>query len=267
MYARWDGASWQKMRISIPARSIEFYTSIALDQNDHPSISFYEVDNSEGDRLARLRTVTWNGQFWAVTTVDSTRGTGKFNSIAVDSKGHPHIAYANVNYENASLRYAYWNGDFWKTEFVEGEGIPGTHRWSVSMILDKDDNPHVTYTDVPDLLVKYATKKNGHWKIEAVDSLGREGYPDRYGIALDNDGTPYISYYDARAGLLKVAHRQGVQWVTEVVDSGFAGFQSSLQIDHGVIWVTYGDASAGGLKFARRTPENGRAAARNSGRP
>ena len=37
----------------------------------------------------------WNGKFWALTTVDSTLGTGKFNSIAVDSKGHPHIAYAD----------------------------------------------------------------------------------------------------------------------------------------------------------------------------
>ena len=255
MYAHWDGASWQKQKIALPARLIEFYTSIALDQNDHPSISFYEIDDAEGERVARLQSVMWNGKFWGLMTVDSTRGTGKFNSIAVDSKGHPHIAYATVNYENASLRYAYWDGESWKIEIVEGEGVAGTSCWSVSLVLDKEDNPHITYTDVPHLLVKYATKKDGHWKIEAVDSLAREGYPDRNGIALDDQENPYISYFDAGAGLLKVAHRTGQKWTAEVVDGGFAGLQSSLRIDHGAIWVTYADQASGGLKFARRPLE------------
>ena len=129
--------------------------------------------------------------------------------------------------------------------------------WSVSMVLDKDDNPHITYTDVSHLLVKYATKKGGHWKIEVVDSMGKEGYPDRNGIGLDDQGNPYISYYDAWAGLLKVApSRQGQKWAARIVDRGSVGFQSSLQIDHGTIlgnlcgpsqwWVE------GGLPVGRR---------------
>ena len=252
MYARWDGASWQKQRISIATREVGFYTSIALDQNDHPSISFYETISADGSLVGRLRSITWNGEFWALTTVDSDRGSGKFNSIAVDSKGHPHITYGNVNYENASLRYGYWNGESWKTEIVEGAGKPGSSCWSVSMVLDKGDNPHVTYTDVPHLLVKHATKKNGQWIIEAVDSLVKVGYPDRNGIVLDDQGNPYISYYDAGAGLLKVAHRQGQKWAAEVVDRGFAGLQSSLQIDHDAIWVTFADETGGRLKFAHR---------------
>jgi hypothetical protein len=252
MYAHWDGVSWQKQAIPIPARDISYYTSIALDQKDNPSISFYEVVSADGSLLLRLRSVTWNGKFWELITADSTKGSGKFNSIAVDSKGHPNIAYGNVQYENASMRYAHWNGASWETEILEGDGKPGSACWSVSMLLDKDDNPHVTYTDIPHLLVKYATKKDGHWKIESVDSLAREGYPDRNGIALDDQGNPYISYYDAGTGLLKVAHRQGQKWVAEVVDRGFAGFQSSLRIDHGAISVTYATVGGGGLKFARK---------------
>jgi hypothetical protein len=254
MYARWDGASWQKQKIPIPSKLVEFYTSIALDQSDHPSISFYEIDDAAGDRVARLRSLMWSGKFWALTTVDSTLGTGKFNSIAVDSSGHRHIAYATVNYDNASLRYAYWNGESWKTQILVGEGGPAPC-YSVSMVLDKNDNPHVTYTDLSHLLVKYATKRGGQWKIQTVDSLAKWGYPDRNGIAVDDQGNPYMSYYDAGAGLLKVAHRQGQNWVVEVVDRGFAGLQSSLQIDHGTIWVTYADEANGGLKFARRPLE------------
>ena len=45
---------------------------------------------------------------------------------------------------------------------------------------------------------------------------------------------------------MKVAHRQGQKWVSEVVDRG--GSQSSLQIDHGLIWVTFGDDAGEGLE-------------------
>jgi hypothetical protein len=253
MYAHWDGSLWQKQKISIAAREIAFYTSIALDKNDNPSISFYETIAGDNSLVVRLRTATWNGKFWAVTTVDSTKGSGKFNSIAVDSGGHAHVAYGNVNYENASLRYAYWNGESWKTQILEGAGIPGSSCWSVSMILDKTDTPHITYTDIPHGLVKYATKKDGSWRLEVVDSLAGHGYPDRNAIVLDDQGNPYISYYDAGVGVLKVAHRQGQKWVTEVVDRG--GLQSSLQIDHGVIWVTFGDEIGSRLNCARRPLE------------
>jgi hypothetical protein len=252
MYAHWNGVSWQKQAIPIAAKDISFYTSIALDQDDHPSISFYEVETGEGDRLLRLRSVRWNGDFWALTTVDETKGSGKFNSIAVDSKGRPHIAYGNVQYENASMRYAHWNGASWEDEILEGEGKPGSSSWSVAMVLGKDDNPHITYTDIPHLLVKYATKKDGKWKIEAVGSLAREGYPDRNGIALDDRGNVYISYFDAGTGSLKVAHRQDQKWVAEIVDHGSLGFQSSLRIDHGVIWVTYSNVIGNVLKVAHR---------------
>jgi hypothetical protein len=153
------------------------------------------------------------------------------------------------------LRYAYWNGESWKIEILEGAGESGSSCWSVSILLDKDDNPHITYTDIPHLLVKYITKKDGRWKSEVVDSIAREGYPDRNGIALDDQGSPYLSYYDAGAGLLKVAHREGQKWAAEVVDRGFAGLQNSLRIDHGAIWVTYADETQGSLKVSRRPLE------------
>ena len=190
MYAFWDGASWKKQKkFHLTARETRllYFDCFRSNTTIPPSASMKPLAVITCC-LVRLRNVTWNGKFWALTTVDSTRGSGKFNSIAMDSKGHPHIAYANVNYENASLRYAHWDGESWKVEILEGEGIPGSSCWSVSLFLDKADNPHITYTDVLHLLVKYATKKEGHWKFEAVDSVARQGYPDRNAIALDEPG-------------------------------------------------------------------------------
>lgn len=250
-YAYWDGSSWQKQTIQIKARDISFYTSITLDADDRPSISFYEYWGTGEDYLLHLRNVTWNGKFWEVRTVDSTPGSGKFNSITTDSTGNRRIAYANVKSENAGLRYARWNGQSWDVEVLEGSGSEYSI-FSVAIALDKNDNPHITYADVRNRLIKYATRRDGKWKIQVADSVAQVAYPDRNGIAVDDDGHPYISYYDAGLGVLKLAHLNGQKWVTEVVDENLAGFTSSLQITNGTVWLTYADENSAGLKFAYR---------------
>ena len=254
-YAHWTGTSWEKQTLQIHAKEISFYTSIAIDHNDNPSITYYEYFGPDGEQELHLRNVSWSGVGWELRTVDPTAGSGKFNSIVADRAGNLHVAYGNVKYEDASLRYASWNGHSWDVEILEGAGHPGTERWSSTLFIDKSDRPHIAYTDPMNRVVKYATKINGGWTIEVVDKLNKEGYPDRNGMALDAAGNPYISYYDAGAGLLKLAHRVGTQWVTEVVDRNFSGYTNSLQIYRGTIWITYADQSQKDLKFARRTIE------------
>lgn len=261
-HAYWDGVSWQKQTIPVRSKELSWYTSISLDSGDNPAISFYEVHNVMGQQVARLRVVMWTGQVWALMTADPTYGSGKFNSIVFDSTGKLNVAYGNVIYENSSLRYARWDGASWNNEILEGAGVAGTYRQAVAMILDKSDVPHIAFSDVNHGIVKYAAKVAGKWQIEAVDSIGKVGYPDRNGIALDAQGVPYVSYYDAKSGVLKLAHRQDNKWFSETVDSEFAGFTSSLQICDDTIWLTYSPGNTFGLKFAHRRLESDAAAAR-----
>jgi len=252
-YAYWDGSAWQKQSVQVPSKETTFYTSIALSPGDNPSISYYENISGSAEQMLRLRIVARNSNYWELVTVDQQRGSGKFNSLAIDSAGRPHVAYGNVQYENASLRYAYWDGTQWNKQILEGAGVPGTYRQAVMLFLDKHDIPHIAYLDTLTLIVKYATQVHGKWELHSIDSIGSAAYPDRNGIALDEQGTPYISYYDAKIGVLKVAYPQQQKWMTEVVDSGFAGFTSSLQIYDGTIWVTYSGGPAAPLRFARRS--------------
>ena len=243
-YTYWDGSSWKAQTLRIPAtRVISYNTSIALDSDDHPNISFYE----EG---LRLRIVQWNGKFWETRTVDADQGSGKFNSIGI-SAGRLEIAYGNVEYKNASLRFARWNGQSWDVEYVEGEGMPGTSMWSVALTLDQGDVPHIAYTDVRNRLIKYAVKRGGKWDLQVVDTIAKVGYPDRNGIALDPQGNVYISYYDAGKGLLKLAYKKDQRWVSEVVDWNYSGFTSCLRIVDGSIWLTYSDETGEELRYAR----------------
>jgi hypothetical protein len=254
-YVRWNGSSWDKQTLQISAKEIAFYTSIALDLRENPIISFYEYWGTGYDYLLNLRVATWTGQFWEVKTVDSTPGSGKFNAIAADSAGMPHVAYANVVTENSGLRYASWNGKAWDIEVLEGAASPGAPTlpvFSVTLLLDKQDVPHISYTDVRSRLVKYATRRGGRWQLEVVDTIAREAYPDRNGIALDDQGRPYISYFDGGSGQLKIAARINGKWVAEIVDQNSAGLNSSLQIGFGGLWVTYADASGRSVIFSHR---------------
>jgi hypothetical protein len=252
-HAAWDGSSWKITPINIqPGTVVGYYTGIGLDAKDNPFFSFYDyADRNEAFRL-RLRAVSLVTDHWEARTVDAQGGSGKFNSLAVDSAGRPQIAYANVKYESSGLRYASWNGETWKKEILEGDGTP-TPVYSVAMVLDSHDIPHITYSLVQNGAVKYATKIGGRWVTQVVDSIKGVAYPDRNGIALDSKGNPHISYYDSKAGVLKVAHAERGRWLVETLDENSTGFTSSVAIFDDTIWVAYSDETNAALKVAHRS--------------
>jgi hypothetical protein len=249
-YAYWDGTQWKKQAIQVNADVIGYYTSITLDTNDNPTLSFYEYEGPGNTFGLLMRTATWNGKYWEIRTVDGQRGSGKFNSLANNSGRAPHLAYANVQAETMSLRYSHWNGGRWETQILEG--LPGTPLSvdSVAIAVDPNDNPHIAYTDWTYRVVKYATRQDGKWSFQVVDSLTDQAFPDRNGITVDDQGNPFITYYDAGLGVLKLAFRQGGKWVTEIVDQNYAGETSSVQVSQGTIWIAYSDGAEKGLRVA-----------------
>jgi hypothetical protein len=253
-YIHWKGGTqWVKEVLSPPTDAVVgYYTSVALDAHDNPTFSYYDYEGPNGiGFVLRLRSVFWNGKYWELHMVDRQPGSGKFNSMAVDSTGKPHIAYANVKSEYMGLRYASWNGNDWTSETLEGAKEP-VGIWSVALAMDEKDTPHIAYTDVSHRLVKYATRKNGQWQLEVVGGIRVPGLPDRNGIALDDQGNPYISYYDAGEGVLRVATRRNGSWYAEALTNDFSGFTSSVQIRDGMLWVAFADDAGRALKVARR---------------
>jgi len=254
-HAYWDGTEWKRETVPVNSTKLGYWTSIALDSHDFPTLSYYELDGPAGtDYRVRMRTVTWNGKYWELNTVDGSNQSGKFNSLAMDAQDHTHLAYANVNATTAGIRYAFWDGKKWNLDVVEGLQNTEFHivGYSCYLVLDQDGNPHITYTDMHKPAVKYAVRKDGRWNTEQVDLLGNAGYPDRNSLALDSQGIPYVGYHDAGRGLLKVAHKEGDKWMAEIVDSNSTGYTSSMQIDHGVLWISYADESSGALRVARK---------------
>jgi hypothetical protein len=96
--------SWQ-IKVVDTSGHVGRYTSIALDSNGYPHISYAD------ETSYNLKYVHWIGSSWdgldslaGPDAVDTTGHVGRYTSIALDSNGYPHISYADETSYN--LKYA-----------------------------------------------------------------------------------------------------------------------------------------------------------------
>ncbi len=260
-------------------------TSLALDANGYPHISFFDV-NPEALKYAvwngsswNIQTVTtssspstytslaldangdahisyyasyglsyaaWNGSSWDIQDVDGGGDVGRYCSLALDANGDPHISYYDAT--NHDLKYAAWNRSRWTVETVDSEGWVGKY---TSISLDANDYPRVSYHDWTNQDLKYAARGMHTWTIQTVDRIGAVG--ESTSLALAGTGYPRISYY-ARPPLydLKYAAWNGTRWNIQTVDSqGMVGDLTSLALDaSGYPHISYRDYTNGALKYA-----------------
>ncbi|MBU7004218.1 MAG: PKD domain-containing protein, partial [Theionarchaea archaeon] len=267
-------------------RSVGQSTSIALDSNNLPHISYFDTHNHD------LRYARFDGAQWNIETVDSEGDVGEYTSIAIDSQDHPHICYRDTT--NNYAKYARWDGTQWVIQVISWEeGAQGSY---ISLALDSKDLPHVIFHIHNGPLAYthfngshwYRTKINpklacGSWASIAIDSKDdphivyrhRTAYeffyvswngthfittiPDAGGnvgyyssIALDAKDYPHISYFDYPNADLKYAWWSGTRWNVETVDEvGNTGQYTSLELDEsGNPHIVYQDATNQDLKYA-----------------
>ena len=68
---------------------------------------------------------------------------------------------------NGDLRYAAKNGGSWSTEIVDSTAFVGE---CISLALDGQGNPRISYYDDTSGDLKYAAKSSGTWTVETVDA-------------------------------------------------------------------------------------------------
>ena len=110
------------------------YTSIDLDSNEHPHISYTDLDNG------CLKYARWNGSSWEVENVYCTGIPLSISgaSIQIDSNDYPHIAFGDTSDANGGM-VARWNGSTWT--FVN---IKYSMEVSTYMAIDANDDLHIT---------------------------------------------------------------------------------------------------------------------------
>jgi hypothetical protein len=134
------------------------------------------------------------------------------------------------------------------TQIVDSSGNVGSYN---SLVLDSNNNPHISYHDTTNRALKYAKWSGSSWVIQTVDSTGNVGYQSS--LALDSHGNPHISYPDFASYDLKYAKWSGSSWVIQTVDSaGSVGSLSSLALDsNNNPHISYVDATNFALKYAK----------------
>ncbi|MHC4646992.1 MAG: M4 family metallopeptidase [Planctomycetota bacterium] len=218
-------------------------TSLALDSNDSPHISYCDYDPNGSLKYTYCDPC----EGWNIETVDDSNNLGEWTSIALESNNKPHISYHD--WMTDELKYAYYDDPHkdWNIETVDY----GVGEYT-SIALDSNDNPHISYCDGPNDVLMYAHYDPCEgWSTETVD-FGAGRYTS---IALDSNGNPHISYYDEPNDVLKYAYYDG-GWNIETV--GFDGAYPSLALDsNDNPHISYYDSMADELKYAYYDPCEG----------
>lgn len=215
------------------------YTSLALDAQGNPSISYDEESNPSRQKFAKHTAAGWS-----LEIADTLANSGGSSSLRLDALGNPRIAYGSFG--DQKLRYASKSG-VWTREVVDNNGL------SPSLALTATGDPRISYHGLSGL--QYASKSGGPWSTETVDASLVDGFTS---LALDTAGTPYISYYLGYYGGsdLRFATKTMSGWTIEAVDQdGDVGGSSSIALDaRGTPHIAYSDWTNGDLKYATRTP-------------
>ncbi len=158
MYSYYDGATWHFETVDGNGFGAGAQSSIALDGNGYPHISYADTTNSD------LRYAYYDGENWHISVIDSTRRPID-TRIAVDGLGRPRILYSS-----GGVYYAYFDGANWQIELVDENG---GGEWT-PMVLDSQDEPHVAYGQMTGL--SYASRGSAGWTIETAAGGGTPLY-------------------------------------------------------------------------------------------
>jgi len=162
-YTCQTGSTWQSEIVD--SGHVGWSTSLAMDAADHPHISYYNYS------AGSVKYAYYDGTAWHTETVEGYGGRfGEFNDLALDAAGHPHIAYTGAGTNWQVLKYAYYDGSTWHKETVDGLGDADVGSY-VSLALDADGHPHLSYQDDTNLDLRYAYYDGSTWHTEMVERV------------------------------------------------------------------------------------------------
>jgi hypothetical protein len=186
---------------------------------------------------------------WQFSQVIGKLGYGLHLSLAVDSKGYPHLAFHTKDTKKNIPRLFYFR---WTEKGITGpfqNAEYQTVNTDVSLALGPDDQPHFAFMESYSNNAVYARLTGNGYE---NTPLGKAA-PDcrSFPIVVDAAGVPHLIFQSQGSGLLYRAYVNG-SWLKETVDASLmAGEYSALALGpDGSLYAAYSDAGA--LKVARR---------------
>lgn len=240
-YAAWNGTKWNIETVDSVGTltwNTDWTTSISLDSNNYPHISYYNCN------LQSVMYAHWDGTQWIITPGQYTSfgHDGRYSSIALDSSGKAHISAYRMSMDG--LEY------YISIPYSTIQLISGTVYFT-SLAISSTNIPCISFYSVNDSALKYVTSST--WQIETVDDSGDVGQYDS--LKLDSNNNPHISYQDATNMALKYAYWNGVKWQILTLDNTVDVIYTSLALDsQGIPHIAYFDGTNTALKYISAIP-------------
>ena len=196
-----------------------------------PHIAYHDhQDTTFKQDLGDLTLATAGESGWTIEAINDDGHDGWDSTIAIGPDGVVRAAGIDPEQFGSTDGVEYYeivDGN-WDITAIGSGAV--AYEFNVSLAVDPDGNPAITYYDTTNADLQYASRRDGVWTISTVDADGDVG---RYSsLAFDADGTPHISYLrlDGTAeGTVRYATRDGETWTTADVGTvtdlraGFTG--------------------------------------------
>lgn len=221
---------------------VGLYTSIAIDNNGYPAISYYDAIQGA------VKVARWNGSSWLIQMVDNTGNTGLYTSLAINSAGRPEISYYDAT--TLDLKYAKWSGSAWQLATVDSTGDVGQYS---SIVIDNQGKAHISYYDATNTSLKHARTNGTSWTPQTVIGSDSTDVGLYSSIAAPKSGDRlHISYFDKTNSRLKYALYTGSAW--EIYDlplgSVFGRYTSATLDGSSRVHISYYDSGLGQIREA-----------------
>jgi hypothetical protein len=236
---------WFSLDIAPSAGYSDLPTKIALDPQGNPHMCFTP---------AVMKYASFDGKKWNVQQIDPGAGLIEFNcSVAIGSDGIPQVSWYQYSSPDSPyylhIKYAELVNGVWQARTLDYEGQTG--KWN-SMVVDSQNNPHLSYDSFLKGELKSAYNDGKQWKVSVIDSREAERGNGAYNrgmgnsILVNSKNLGQIAYeYD---DTLLYAWQTDTGWRHEVVDhisttGSWIGYHTRQAFDpQGRPHIVYDDA-------------------------
>lgn len=233
--------------VSVTVGSQGSFTSLQLDSNGFPMISYYEFAPAED-----LHFVHCDDAFCTTLSdvhIDAANQVGSYTSLFLNSSGNGVISYYESS-NGGNLKIAICNdADCTAPTINTVDGSADDSGLFTSLQLDGSGFPVIAYynANADSVMLAHCVDAlcAGAAQIHTVDASSHVGF-NGISLELDASGFPVMSYYDVTNTRLKLAHCSDVNCATPptvniVDDSGNVGQYSSLELDGSLPVISYYD--------------------------